>query len=484
MRIPMFIETTETTYRYPKISISKPQVRGIYLTSMFLVIILTMIGLHFKLYLKTDLSMIYVLYILLGVSNIMVTSRGITWDKIVGWSFFVYSIGTPLYLLTNGGLERFLGTKIYFDEVYSYVTVSESLYYNILFICSFYFAYFLSPDKAKEYSKSQNATNKFNYFHSKLFIHYWLLASAGLFLLGIYKINYMNAIVSGYSLKNPGYVYLFTAVFAINISILILLRMTNFQKKYLVIAAFFHLLLFPLGIRQLTFTFIIQLIMLYKLTHYQFRLRTRDIVIGLTGLVFFGFIGMFRSGGEQTFSFLSLIKSPLRFFFYETTFNYVSFLKCLNLFKEYSINFLYGKTMLDPIIEMIPSFLLNDKNSYQFFEQFIARYSSIENMKPVGTAHLLTELFVNGGIFFIFIFSMVLGFMSKFLNRSMWKAIHTNHFIGQILFSSIIPFVIIQLNRGGISVLIKLSFQFAILPIIIIYLFRKRTGSTKAKNIG
>ncbi|SMF92157.1 O-antigen polysaccharide polymerase Wzy [Paenibacillus uliginis N3/975] len=471
---------TSSSFRYPELVAYKSQVKSIYLIVMLLVIVLSIIGIQNKLYLKTDLLTVYIMYIILGLSNVIVTQKGITWDKIVGWSFFAYSVGVPLYLLTDGGLEGFIGTKMYFNEVYTFATVSESLYYNCLFVSLFYFSYFIFNKKVSE-NLEENTVNgtsltnkKYNYFHSRFFIHYWILIAVGLFLFGMYKINYLSAISAGYSLKNVGYVYLFTAVFAIDIGTLILFRMTNFEKKYLLIAGIFHLLLFPLGIRQLTFTFIFQLALLYKLANYQRKIKVKGIILGISLLLFFGLIGMVRKGGEQAFSFISLLKAPIRYFFYETTFNYISFLKCLELFKEHSISYLYGKTLLDPIVEQIPSFILSNKNNYQFFERFIMQYESLENLKPVGTAHLLTELYVNGGMIFVIIFSLIIGLVSSILNNKLWKVIATNNFIGQILFSAIIPFVFIQLNRGGLSVLTKLSFQFAILPVLIVLMFRRK----------
>lgn len=466
---------TDSSYLY------KSQLKVIYLLVLFAVIVLSIIFIQYDLYLKTNLLMSYIMYIIIGLSNIIVTSKGITWDKIVGWSFFAYSVGVPLYLLTDGGLEGFIGTKIHFNEVYTFATVSESLYYNCLFLSLFYFSYFLFNKKSSKdiedttHEEVDLAAKKYNYFHSKFFIHYWLLAAMGLFFFGLYKIDYLSAISAGYSLKNVGYVYLFTAVFAIDIGTLILIRVTGFQKKYLLFAGLFHLLLFPLGIRQLTFTFIFQIALLYKLVNYKRKFKAKEIIFGISLLLFLGLIGMIRkSGGEQTFTFLSLLKAPIRFFFYETTFNYISFLKCIELFKEHTISFLYGKTLLDPIVEQVPSFILNNKNNYQFFERFIMENEALENLKPVGTAHLLTELFVNGGMTFIVIFSFVIGYVSNTLNNKMRKVLASNHYIGQILFAAVIPFVIIQLNRGGLSVLTKLSFQFAILPVVIFLLFRRR----------
>ncbi|MNC54413.1 hypothetical protein D3C75_1038950 [compost metagenome] len=122
----------------------------------------------------------------------------------------------------------------------------------------------------------------------------------------------------------------------------------------------------------------------------------------------------------------------------------------------------------------MPSFLIGDKNSYQVFESFIAQYKPIQNLKPIGTAHLLTELFVNGGAVSVVIFALAIGAVGRLIQVKFTQVVATGNRLGQIIFAIIIPFVIIQLNRGGISVLLKLSVQFAVLPVLIVILFRKQ----------
>ncbi|WP_219641996.1 hypothetical protein [Cohnella sp. CFH 77786] len=447
---------------------------------MFALILLTALCIQQKFYLKIDLTTVYVCYLLIGFSNLFVTSKGLTWDKIVGWSFVAYSAGIPLYSLTDGGLEAFLGTKMYYNEVYDAVTVCESVFYCALFLASFYFAYYLflpdSPKKPKREAAPAPDPEGigYDYFYSKHFIHFWLLGSLGLYLLGMYKIDYLSAVSIGYDLDNSGYVFLFTAVYAVDIGILILLRMTRFDKRYLALSGMIHLPLFPLGIRQLTLTFILELWLLHKFTNPQRTVKGRELLLGGMFLLLFGFIGMVRGGGDSSVNVLSLFKAPLEFYFYETTFNYISFLKCLDLFKEHTVSFLYGKTLIDPLFEQIPSLILPNKEDFQFFERFVVQYESIENLKPVGTAHLLTELYVNGGAVSVILFAFLLGFTAKALQGKLQNTLARNGMVGQIIFAAVIPFVMIQLNRGGLSVLLKLSFQFAVLPMWIVILFRLR----------
>ena len=451
--------------------------KKIYLLSMCSIMLASIVVLQQKWYINVNLTSLYIFYFILGLSNLCLTPKGISWDKIVGWSFFAYTIGVPLYAITNGGLEEFIGSKMYYSEVYQIDLIKESLIYNGLFLSAFYMAYFSFPQKTKIIKpQSQKAAEPkkmvYNYYHSKLFIMYWILAAMGLMLFGMVKINYFSAIAAGYSLGNSGYIFVFTGVFAINAGILILLRFSDFDKRYLIFAACIHLILFPLGIRQLTLTFVIQLIFMYKFTNPAKKFKAKEIVFGILLVLLFGVIGSLRSGGGLV-NITGILKAPLSFFFYETTFNYISFLKCLELFQAEHISFLYGKTLADPFIELIPSFLIGDKGKYQAFESFIATYKSIQNLRPVGTAHLLTELYVNGGIASISVFAVLIGILSGIINDQFQKMRQSGHRLGQIAFAVIIPFVIIQLNRGGISVLIKLSVQFALLPIFIVVLFRK-----------
>jgi hypothetical protein len=330
----------------------------------------------------------------------------------------------------------------------------------------------------------ENESEKYIYFYSFAVLHYLILCSFGLFLIGALKINYLSAISAGYSLANPGYIYIFSSVFAFNILILILLGLSGFNKKYLFSALIFHLLLFPLGIRQLTMTFILQVVILYLFQNNANRnfFTFKNIIIAIAGFIIFGAIGSMRGEGLLDFDFLSLIKAPISFYFFETTFNYLSFLKALNLYDQVHFSFLYGASFLDPLVGIIPRDLFPDKAQYQFFANFIEEYRPYANLKPVGTAHLLTEFFVDGGYFGILLFSFVLGLIGYSLQRNMEKALLKKSILMLVFFAAIIPFFLIQLNRGGISVLFKLILEFALIPVLIVPLFMRRIKGTITKN--
>lgn len=454
--------------------------------SFFLIIYIFLIAVSCYLFKQDDIYNKFILMISFLVYLFIVTSIFIlngnfkSLDKVIGLSFVLYSLPIPIYILTGGRIEEVLGFDLVFSELYNIELVTKFVFLCIVFISSFYSGYLICSLKNNDnLNLEKQIIKEYNFKFSLLFIYFWIILGLSIFLYGILKINYLSAIGAGYSLSNVGYVYLFSGVFIVNSGYLIIFGIRKFNKGHFIIPMVVHLILVPLGIRQLTLTFILQIIILCV---FVYKVNIKDImqkyivflIIGLWG---FGIIGSLRSGNDlSSLTINDIMLGPIKFYFYETTFNALSTLKLLKIQDLVDQNYIYGGSLIDPIMSLIPSFILPNKSEYMFFENFIAKYSGYENLKPVGTAHILTELYANGGIYFIVIFAFLLGIIMRMLQKKMENTIRTKNITAMIFFASIIPFILIQFNRGGLDILIKLIIQFSILPLLIVCIFRKNRG--------
>ena len=432
---------------------------------------------------RDDLLFFYFIYIVVGLSNILISTRLTSWDKVIGWSFFLYSISIPVYILSNGKVEQWFNMSIPYFEIYDIKLNTQFLLLCIIFLSCFYMGFaILNGSKVIEPPRN-NFQKRYNYKYSRIFLAFWIFLCFGIFLIGILKINYISALSGSYSLKNTGYIYLFSGVFGLDIGLLILMGLSNFKRKYVIFSILIHLIILPLGIRQITLTFIFQVMLLYIFVKkINIRMYIKKYFAPLI-LIFwsFGIIGDLRSKVNYELTLIDVLIGPIKFYMFETTFNGISILKMLNIINHINIEYIYGKSFIDPFVALVPSFIMPNKNEYNSFENFIIKYSHYENLKPVGTAHLLTELLANGGVVFIVVFAFLLGIISFVLQIKTEAFIKSNNILGLIFISSIIPYFLIQLNRGGLDILIKLIFQFSILPILIVFLFRKRSLLQKHK---
>jgi hypothetical protein len=432
---------------------------------------------------RDTLLLFYLIYIIVGLSNILINTKLSSWDKIIGWSFFLYSISIPLYILSNGKVEQWFNMSIPYLEIYDVKLNTQFILLCIIFLSCFYMGFaILNGNKAIK-TPEGNFQKRYNYKYSKIFVAFWIFLCFGIFLIGILKINYISALSSSYSLKNTGYIYLFSGVFGLDIGLLILMGLSNFKRKYVIFSLLIHLIILPLGIRQITMTFIFQVMLLYIFVKkINIKMYIKKYLAPLI-LIFwsFGIIGNLRSKDTFELTLIDVLIGPIKFYMFETTFNAISILKMLNIMNYINIEYTYGKSFIDPFVALVPSFIMPNKNEYNSFENFIIKYSHYENLKPVGTAHLLTELLANGGVLFIIAFAFLLGLVSFVLQIKTETYLKSNNILGLIFISSIIPYFLIQLNRGGLDILIKLILQFSILPILIVFLFRKRSLLQKHK---
>lgn len=306
-----------------------------------------------------------------------------------------------------------------------------------------------------------------------VFAYFLMVAGVGLFILGILKQGGLSYLFSKYiwNSENAAEIGIMTtgvqvAFAGIFISFYTLLKKDNFRIMNILkwpggyIFIFIALLKFIQGGRIQVMMGAITLILMY---HYLYKkIKFRYIILfAVLGMIVLGYIGYFRDYKtlipkdlKTMISYILGGSGGMEYFLNSYT-NFTT----MNVINSGHMSYLFGATLLDGIIFLIPRTFIPNKEQILFTNRKLNELNSIEVISPVGGLNLAAQNLLNGYIIYTVIFMVVLGGILYLLNRYKNKFEH-----GKLLYCMAMPYIIVSLIRNPIFYTIKELIQFAIIP--------------------
>lgn len=212
----------------------------------------------------------------------------------------------------------------------------------------------------------------------------------------------------------------------------------------------------------------ISIVLIY---HYQYKkIKFKNLIgLGILGVMVLGYIGYYRDYKSIIPSdFNTMIKyilggsGGLEYFLNSYT-NFTT----MHVINTSNVNYLWGSSILDGIIFMIPRFIFPAKDEILFINRKINELNSIEVISPVGGLNLAAQNLINGNIIFTIVFMFIIGILFAFINKYRDKSKY-----GVLLYGLIVPYFIVSFIRNPIYFTIKEIIQFCILPYIIFLILK------------
>ena len=309
-----------------------------------------------------------------------------------------------------------------------------------------------------------------------MFTYFLIIFGIGLFILGVIKQGGISYLFSKYvwNSENVSEVGMITtgmqiAFSGIFISFYILLKKEDFKIIDILkwpggyVFIFIALVKFIQGGRIQVMMGAITLILMY---HYLYKkISFKYIVLFFAlGIFILGYIGYFRD--YKTF----IPKDPKTMLMYilggsgkmEYFLNSYTNFTTMSVINDGHMHYLFGATLIDGIIFLIPRAFIPNKESILFTNRKLNELSYIEVISPVGGLNLAAQNLLNGYVLYTIIFMMLLGGALCLLNVYKEKSEH-----GNLLYCMAMPYIIISLIRNPIFYTIKELIQFAIIPYLI-----------------
>lgn len=308
-----------------------------------------------------------------------------------------------------------------------------------------------------------------------MFAYFLIISGFILFIIGIYKQGGIQYLFSKYvwdseNLKEVGIMTtgVQIAFTGITISFYNFVSEKDFsfikilKWPVLYITIFISIIKFIQGGRIQILMGLITLILIYNYKYKKIKLKYILLFI-LLGVLLLGYVGYYR---DYKILIPNNISTLLPYLFggsagMEYILNSYTNFTSMNLINGGHMSYLFGTTLLDGIIFLIPRFILPNKDNLLFTNRKLNELNNIEVISPVGGLNLAAQNLINGYIIYTIVFMIVLGFIFSWLNK------YRNSKYGMLLYCMVIPYLVISLVRNPIFYTIKEVVQFCILPYLI-----------------
>lgn len=135
----------------------------------------------------------------------------------------------------------------------------------------------------------------------------------------------------------------------------------------------------------------------------------------------------------------------------------------MHVINSVNISYLWGASLLDGIIFLVPRFILPNKEALLFITKKLDELNKTTVISPVGGLNLAAQNLINGNVIFTIIFMIFLGVIVYKIERFRYKLDKDTI----LLYCLALPYIVISLVRNPIFYTIKELLQFAIIPYII-----------------
>lgn len=449
------------------------------LFNFYLVIILIIASIS---YLFSNLSLINMcaLYILAIIPFIV---KRIKSDSVfdLGMLFIlIYS----LYVLSIP--QRILFGDINTDPLF-FLANDEFLVYKFIYICGicatipFMIGYDLFYNKVYNKIKGKKI-----YIKTKIEIVFIILSIIGaiLFVIGIYKSGGIKFLLSPYIWSSDntidkgimiGGFYIFLCFTLIEFYCY-LSNIKNDNKKFNIFKWKMLYITLPIlliklmqGGRLPVIMLLLGILCIYSNVYKKIS-TTKFITFGIILIIVMGSAGFFRNYKALSIGDYNELKrymfggSANSEFYYDE----YSSIAVLYLISNVGVEYLYGFTILDGIVYLIPRIIYNNKDSLMMTSSWITKYNNYVNISPLGGLNLAAQNLINGYIVFTIIFMFFIGIIFKRINEYKFNS---NGLLFYCLFLSIFLFSFI---RDPMSLSIKYLISYVIIPYIIFKVIYKK----------
>lgn len=223
----------------------------------------------------------------------------------------------------------------------------------------------------------------------------------------------------------------------------------------------------------------ISIVLIY---HYEYKkIKFKNLIgLGIVGVMILGYIGYYRDYKSIIPNdFKTMIKyilggsGGLEYFLNSYT-NFTT----MHVISTSNVNYLWGASILDGIIFLIPRFIFPNKDNILFINRKLNELNSIEIISPVGGLNLAAQNLINGNIIFTIIFMFIIGILFIFINKNRDKSEY-----GVLLYGLIVPYFIVSFIRNPIYFTIKEIIQFCVFPYVIFLILKAGEHHKKKINI-
>ncbi|WP_066890557.1 O-antigen polymerase [Clostridium nigeriense] len=404
--------------------------------------------------------------------------------------YSIYLLNIPIKQLKDSysvrwyilAMDRSLGTKI-------------MLVCGLVTLMAFIFGSNIEPKKRFDFSfikKKKIYCDIKNFFLSfickyhrilniRVFAYFLTFVGTIFFLIGIHKMGGLTYLFSKYvwNSEKVAEVGIMTtgiqiAYAGIIISFYIFLNEKKFSIKNILKWPIPYVFIFLSGIKFIqggriqVLMACISLVLIFNYEYRKIKLK-HILILGVIGVMLLGYIGYYRDYKTLIPSdFKTMIKymmggsGGLEYFLNSYT-NFTT----MHVINSTKISYLWGASILDGFIFLIPRFLLPNKGDMLFITKKVNELSAIEIISPVGGLNLAAQNLINGGVVFTALFMFIIGMLFMKLRSYSYKSIN-----GTLLYSLIVPYLIVSFIRNPMYFTIKEIIQFCIVPYIIFLILK------------
>ena len=406
-------------------------------------------------------------------------------------NYSIYILYIPFKILTGDVTEKYY--ELSGDKV---LAVQILLICGVLSIVPFCIGFNLGKfkimKKRNTLTKIKNYVSKcFKYrivyliFEEKIIYSAFIMLGLILFGLGIYKqggVEFLLSIYQWDSNKTSEIGLMTTGIqlFLVGISISFynyLLCVKNGNKKlnilkwkglylFIIVAS----IKFLQGGRIQILMGMVTLAALYHYTYKKIKIKF-VLILTLVGYVMLGYVGYFRDyktlipkdiGTMATYMLGG--SGGLEYFL-----NSYTIYTTMYVINTVKITYLWGLSLVDGIVFIIPRFIFNNKDNFMFINRKISELNSVQIISPVGGLNLAAQNLMNGNIIYSIVFMFLLGYIFSIIYR--YKNSSAD---GILLYCLVIPVLVVSLVRNPIFYTIKELIEFCIVPYLLIIFSRMR----------
>lgn len=320
------------------------------------------------------------------------------------------------------------------------------------------------------------------YINVNYFLYFLIFVGLSLFSLGIIKQGGISYIFSKYiwnSDKMAEIGYMTTGIQIAYSGIIIAFykfikeeelsinKLLKWPISYIFL--FITIIKFIQGGRIQVLMALITLISIYSMEYKKISLKNAIIVAGV-GIVILGYIGYFRDYKTLIPDDFGIMmkyilggSASLEYFL-----NSYTIFTTMHVISSANISYLWGGTLLDGIIFMVPRFILPNKDELVLTNQKLAELNNIEVISPVGGLNLAAQNLLNGNVIFTILFMILISILILYLTKYKDKSKY-----GKLLYCMVMPYIVISAVRNPIFYSIKEVVTFAIVPYFIYMILDK-----------
>lgn len=406
-------------------------------------------------------------------------------------NYSIYIMYIPFKLLTGNITEK------YYELVWDRgLGVQILLICGVLSIVPFCIGFNLGKVKIRKKEKKLTkikiyVSKLFKYrivyliFEEKIIYSAFIISGLILFGLGIYKQGGLEFLLSIYqwdSNKTSEIGLMTTGIqlFLVGISISFysyLLYIKNENKKlnilkwkglylFIIVAS----IKFLQGGRIQILMGMVTLAALYHYTYKKIKIKF-VLILTLVGYAMLGYVGYFRDyktlipkdiGTMATY----MIGGSGGLEYFLNSYTIYTTMYVINTVK---ITYLWGLSLFDGFVFIIPRFIFNNKDNFMFINKKISELNSVQIISPVGGLNLAAQNLMNGNIIYSIVFMFLLGYIFSIIYRYKDSSVD-----GILLYCLIIPILVVSLVRNPIFYTIKELIEFCVVPYLLIIFSRMR----------